>query len=141
MDTAQLAIITSAVLGLAGISVPAATARGNRKHEREMARRARLHDQRRHVYTKVALYCETERVRMWELTNEWTVAGRVDFYPDKNVRNELQAEIAVAGSREVQDALSEVYDAVFPVVGAVVSRSVLRKGGGREMQLEKAEEK
>jgi hypothetical protein len=122
MTTAELGLITTAIVGVAAAAGPALVSWANRRHERVMTRSTRLYEQRRKAYEDVAAFLE--RTRLW-------VAPYGPNWPDDPTRTtadewaDLMARAAVAGSADVQARLAAFHEAVknFYIEAAFLSGS------------------
>src|SRR5205823_622269 len=106
MTTAELGLITTALVGVSAAAAPALTAAWNRGHERTMARSTRLYDQRRSVYEDIALFLERARLRLDSSVSDrpQRASDLLTVRYDEWVR--LQARTALNGSGDVQAKLA-----------------------------------
>jgi hypothetical protein len=106
MTTAELGLVTTAIVGVAAAASPTLVGWANRKHERAMARSTRLYEQRRNAYRDLAVYLERARLG---------IGGRLHFEDPRTPETadhwtELMGSAAVAGSAEVQAKLAEFHE-------------------------------
>jgi hypothetical protein len=108
MTTAEIGLVTTAIVGVAAAASPALVSWANRKHERVMARSTRLYEQRRNAYRDLAVFLEAARLGAQKGGRQWADAPKratVDEWTD------LMARTAIAGSAEVQEKLAAFHEA------------------------------
>lgn len=111
MTTVELGLITTAAVGVAAAASPALIAWANRAHEREMARSARLYEQRRKAYEDLAVYLERSRLSISSTSRsgELTPTKLDDWVA-------LMGAAAVVGSSLVQERLEAYHQAEYEFV-------------------------
>jgi hypothetical protein len=110
MTTAELGLITTAIVGVAAAASPALVSWANRKHDRAMTRSARLYEQRRNAYQDLAVFLERARTGLERTARKWSApptAKTADEWID------LMARAAVVGSAEVQAKLADFHEEEF----------------------------
>lgn len=129
MDTAQLGILSTAIVGGLGIVVPALNASGDRKHQQRMARSSRLYAQRLELYNDAARAVGVLRA----IANRpQPVIGPQPGPPapmSDDELLELNARLAVGGSAAVLDAVRESSRALALFLGAVGVYEAARAAG------------
>lgn len=124
MTTAELGIVSTAVVGVAAALSPAVTALLNRKHERDMARAARKYDARSRTYSDVVRFLEAERLKLERTVQRdwWKVQGREPpGRPSDEEWIELQGAVAAFGSRDVQEKLRRYHATARPFYDASIA--------------------
>jgi hypothetical protein len=119
-----------AVVGAIGIVVPAYTRRGDRLHERETARSARLHEQRLELYNEMAAALESARLYA-ERTHP--ISGPQPDPPpppDDREWSTLWARLQVGGSAEVIAAIDAAGNGAGGFRGRVMTYEALKAQGG-----------
>jgi hypothetical protein len=108
MTTAELGLVTTAIVGVAAAASPALVSWANRKHEQAMARSTRLYEQRRSAYHDLAVFLEAGRLGLQIGGRQWAeppTRATVDEW------TQLMARTAIAGSAEAQAKLAEFHEA------------------------------
>ncbi len=115
MTTAEIGLVTTAVVGVAAAAGPAVTSWLDRKHQRDLARAQRLFDQRRQTYNDLAKFLERQRTIL-DRTGYQSEFRKAIPAPPAQVSDEewveLQGRTAVTGSIEVQERLSGYREAI-----------------------------
>jgi hypothetical protein len=109
VTTAELGLITTAIVGVAAALSPALISWANRRHERAMARSARLYEQRRKAYEDLAV--DLERSRLYLADPGRSLGDPTPANADEWAT--LMAAAAVAGSAEVQAKLAAYHQAEY----------------------------
>jgi hypothetical protein len=107
MTTAELGLVTTAIVGVAAAASPALVSWANRRHEQAMARSTRLYEQRRNAYHALAVFLERVRLALSRSGRNWPEP------PTRETADEwtdLMALAAVAGSAEVQTKLAAFHE-------------------------------
>jgi hypothetical protein len=110
MTTAELGLVTTAIVGVAAAASPALVSWANRKHERAMARSRRLYEQRRKAYQDLAVYLDQARLWIEPGEKSWPKP------PTRETADEwidLMARAAVTGPAELQAKLASFHEAEF----------------------------
>jgi hypothetical protein len=132
VSTEALAIVVTGAVGALGIISPAVLAMVQRKHERELARSARLHEQRLDLYRELGQFLEMERMRL-ERTEPKVQFDPPLIPPDPPTDEtwaRLHGEVGVAGSEAVRAALVEYHTAVRSLMGHLFSLWGIREQAG-----------
>jgi hypothetical protein len=108
MTTAELGLITTAIVGVAAAASPALVSWANRRHERAMARSTRLYDARRETYLDLLRQFLVE-VQIVQRTAEITRLRVPPPMPPEDEWRDLRARVGAFGSPEVGDAV-EMFD-------------------------------
>jgi hypothetical protein len=104
MTTAELAIVSTMVVGVSAAAAPTLTAWAGRKHESTLTRSRRLYEQRHTLYTDLAVYLERTRMSLASHPTKRT-------WPDPPTTEtadqwiDLMARAAVHGSSRVKAKL------------------------------------
>jgi hypothetical protein len=128
MSTEIVALVSGAVLGIAGIAAGIATSALERRHQRESAHETRLYERRAAVYVDLLVHLHTvnrevqganpvardalERVAVeYErlISTETKEEGALRWKGRHARRLELTAEVAAFGSAEVQALVAEFF--------------------------------
>jgi hypothetical protein len=107
MTTAELAIVSTTIVGVSAVLAPALTAWAGRKHERKQTRSTRRYEQRRTLYTDVAVSLERTRMSLVRRPTERTFPEP----PTTETADEwidLMARAAVHGSNGVKKKLDDL---------------------------------
>lgn len=119
MSTEELALVVTGIVGALGVLSPVAVRWVDRGHERDLARGARLHQQRLAVYVRLGRFLENERWRL-EHVSLRVIPKEEEAKEEPPTRDEwttVQGEVRVAGSTAVATALDRYYEASFSFNG------------------------
>jgi hypothetical protein len=136
VTTADVAIVASAVVGIAGVLSPAITAELDRRQTRALERAQR----RRETYLDLARFLEAERLKIekWTDSDRWKLERRE---PPERVSDlewvALRASVAVLGSAAVKAGLDSYHETELPFFEAVMGWLAARADVG-EVELDTA---
>jgi hypothetical protein len=123
VTTAELGLVTTAIVGVAAAASPALTAWANRKHEHDLARSVRLYDQRRDLYVELAAFLERDRMFIARTEPILTI-GDEPLKPPSEVTDEdwikMRARWVALASDDVQAGMLEASTKRNDFVGAVM---------------------
>jgi hypothetical protein len=120
MTTAELGLVTTAVVGVAAAASPALTSLANRKHERAQARSQRRYEQRKQTYLDLAQILEQERLASYHMDLETTFFEISEEVPSPQAWVDVLGHVSIMGSSTVQtkiEAYREAADSFYPAVG------------------------
>jgi hypothetical protein len=107
VTTAELGLITTAVVGIAAAGSPAATAWANRAHERVMLRSTRNYEQRHQTYIDVSIFLERQKALLSDVGSGTGTEATLDEIQDRSELDKLLGRLAVDGTPEVQAKFEE----------------------------------
>jgi hypothetical protein len=123
LTTAQLGLVTTAVVGVAAALSPVGTAWATRNHERAIARSARLFDQPRDLYVELAAFLERDRMSIARTEPILTIGGE-PLKPPPEVTDEdwikMRARWVALASGHVHAGMLEASKRRNDFVGAVM---------------------
>lgn len=133
MTTEQVAIVSGAAVGIAGVLAPTLTAWLDRKHRRDLAQAERRHTLRSQTYADVAALLE--RQRLFIMRTE-PMIGPVPPAPEMLQDDEwmqLGGRVAVVSSPEVRVAIQEASRQTNLFIGTVMAYRAQLEGAGNRM--------
>jgi hypothetical protein len=139
VTTEQIAIVSGAAVGIAGVLAPTLTAWLDRKHRRDLAQAERRHALRSRTYADAAAFLERERLLV--MRTEAIVGPAPPAPPPLHDDDwtQLEGRITVASSRAVRAAIQEAHRQANLFVGAVMAYRGVRaqpqqlEGAGNQM--------
>jgi hypothetical protein len=131
VTTAELGLVTTAIVGVAAAGGPTLTAWANRRQERAMGRSTRRYEQRRQTYKDLGVFLESQRLVLERVAQAPAGAKPPDDLSDE-AWADLLGRAAVEGSNDVHAKLDAYAKAAHRVLGAAMTFEMLEQRRARD---------